>query len=139
MFRKRKVLWYIDGTYMCNILIGSILTSIFDPNVMISYHNYAGDAPVSEMHWNVTACHIYVHAIDKLTMSERFSDFRAVVLNLVHFMYIFGDLRFTINLFLMFFFGIRKGTKESIVPWGLLRYCLYSTESEFDDFKISYC
>ena len=35
MFRKRKVLWYIDGTYMCNILIGSILKSIFDPNVMI--------------------------------------------------------------------------------------------------------
>ena len=44
MFRKRKVLWYIDGTYMCNILIGSILKSIFDPNVMIFYHNYAGDA-----------------------------------------------------------------------------------------------
>ena len=73
---------------------------------------------MSEMHWNVTACHIYVHTIDKLTMHERFSNFRPVVLNLVQFMYIFGDLRFTINLFLMFFFGIRKGTKESIVPWG---------------------
>ena len=46
MFRKRKVLWYIDGTYMCNILIGSILKSIFDLNVMIFNHNYAGDALV---------------------------------------------------------------------------------------------
>ena len=26
---------YIDDTYMCNILIGSILKSIFDPNEMI--------------------------------------------------------------------------------------------------------
>ena len=44
MFRKRKFLWHIDGTYMCNILIASILKSIFDLNVMIFYHNYAGDA-----------------------------------------------------------------------------------------------
>ena len=44
MFRKRKVLWYIGGTYMCNILIGSILKSILDSNVMIFCHNYAGDA-----------------------------------------------------------------------------------------------
>ena len=43
MFRKIKFLWYIDGSHMCNILIGSILKSIFDPNVMIFYHNYAGD------------------------------------------------------------------------------------------------
>ena len=46
MFRKRKFLWYIDGSHMCNILIGSILKSIFDPNVMIFYHNYAGDAQI---------------------------------------------------------------------------------------------
>ena len=31
---------------MFNNLIGSILKSIFDPNVMIFYHNYAGDAPI---------------------------------------------------------------------------------------------
>ena len=35
MFRKGKVLWHIDGTYMYNIFIGSILKYIFDPNVMI--------------------------------------------------------------------------------------------------------
>ena len=43
MFRKRKILWYIDGTYVYNILSGQILKSIFHPNVMISYHSYAGN------------------------------------------------------------------------------------------------
>ena len=48
MFRKRNFFGYNDGSYMCNILIGSILKSIFDPNVMIFYHNYAGDALIPD-------------------------------------------------------------------------------------------